>query len=173
VVSAVGFSLLVSDMSEPIEYRELANRLGLEDGDQAPLGEVRQAVLGIRDQKGMLTTGQNATRSAGSFFMNPVIRPELAAELPPQAPKFELESGRVKTSAAWLIENAGFPKGYGRSAATLSPHHVLSIVNNGGAKASDVVELSAEIIAGVRKAFGITLVPEVVPVGVAFPKAAD
>ncbi|WEV72170.1 FAD-binding protein [Bifidobacterium sp. ESL0790] len=110
--------------------------------------------------------------SCGSFFMNPIFTPEQAATLPEGAPRFEAtqpngEPG-VKTSAAWLIDHAGFHKGFKvrpDASAGLSSRHTLALTNRGGAKASDIVELARAIQSGVERAYGIRLVPEPVVVG--------
>ena len=115
----------------------------------------------------VLTDDDHDTWSAGSFFTNPVLSAEDAAGLPPAAPRFPRPGGRVKTSAAWLIEAAGFAKGYGTGAARLSGKHPLAVTNRGQARADDVLALAREVRAGVRERFGITLVPEPVLVGCA------
>jgi UDP-N-acetylenolpyruvoylglucosamine reductase, C-terminal domain len=127
---------------------------------------VREKVLAIRRGKGMvLDESDHDTWSAGSFFTNPVLTPEQAAALPAEAPRFPAGEG-IKTSAAWLIQHAGFPAGYGSGPATLSTRHVLALTNRGQATTGDVVSLAREIRDGVRERFGITLVPEVNLVGV-------
>jgi UDP-N-acetylmuramate dehydrogenase len=127
---------------------------------------VREAVLALRRGKGMvLDPADHDTWSAGSFFTNPILTPEQADALPPEAPRFG-SGDRVKTSAAWLIEHAGFGKGYGTPPATLSTKHTLALTNRGGATAEDLVALAREIRDGVERAFGVRLVPEPVLVGV-------
>jgi UDP-N-acetylmuramate dehydrogenase len=106
------------------------------------------------------------TWSAGSFFTNPVLDATQAAALPSGAPRWPLADGRVKTSAAWLIEHAGFFRGYGLPGpAALSTKHTLALSNRGGARASDLVELARDVREGVRAVFGIVLEPEPVLVG--------
>ena len=139
VVLRVDFQLPLGDLGQPIRYPELARALGVES--------------------------DHDTWSAGSFFTNPVLTPEQAAALPAEAPRFPAGEG-IKTSAAWLIQHAGFPAGYGSGPATLSTRHVLALTNRGQATTGDVVSLAREIRDGVRERFGITLVPEVNLVGV-------
>ena len=166
VVLEVTYALPVSAESIPIRYAELARALGVEIGATAPLHDVRDAVLRLRRGKGMvLDDADHDTWSAGSFFTNPILTAAAAAELPEAAPRFAAAEG-VKTSAAWLIEQAGFPKGYGTGAARLSTKHTLALTNRGGATAADVVALAREIRDAVRDRFGIELVPEPVFVGV-------
>ncbi len=166
LVLDVTFQLRRGTLSTPIGYAELARTLGVEVGGRAPLAEVRQAVLGLRKGKGMvLDAADHDTWSAGSFFTNPVV-PE-SFWLPEQAPRFAAGPGSVKTSAAWLIEHAGFGKGFGLPGpAALSTKHALALTNRGAARAADLVALARTIRAGVRDRFGITLVNEPVLVGV-------
>lgn len=140
--------------------------------------EVREAVLKIRAAKGMvLSPGDPDSRSAGSFFKNPVVNEQEARAVESKArasgrlaktdslPHYPAGERTVKLPAAWLIEHAGFTRGYGHGRAGLSGKHTLAIINRGGASASDIVDLMGEIQAGVRTAFGIDLVPEPVFVG--------
>ena len=106
--------------------------------------------------------------SAGFFFMNPVISKDDAALLPEGAPRWQQADGAIKTSAAWLIEQAGFSKGYSRGNTGISSKHVLALVNNGGASAMSIVELAMEIRDAVRNKFGIVLQPEVQLSGIKF-----
>lgn len=166
VVLSVDFQFTQGTLSAPVRYAELARTLGVEIGQRAPASDVREAVLTLRAGKGMvLDAVDNDTWSAGSFFTNPILSPAQAAELPEQAPRYAQADGTVKTSAAWLIDNAGFAKGYGTGPATLSTKHTLALTNRGQAKASDVVALAREIRAGVHRRFGIDLVAEPVLVG--------
>lgn len=176
VVLSVQLRLTPSELSRPVRYLELARKLGIEPGERAPLAEVREAVLELRRSKGMvLDSGDPDTRSAGSFFLNPIVGAGMAEKLPAEAPRWPLEGGRVKLSAAWLIEQAGFSRGYsgGRKEVALSSKHTLAITNRGGAKASQIVELAAEIRAGVEQAFGVILVPEPRLVGLELPEPAS
>jgi UDP-N-acetylmuramate dehydrogenase len=154
-------------VSAPIRYAELARTLGVEVGARAPLGEAREAVLALRRGKGMvLDAGDHDTWSAGSFFTNPFIR---AGELPDGAPAFAQPDGTVKTSAAWLIERAGFHRGYGDPAGiAISSKHTLALTNRGAGTTAGLVALAREIAGGVRRRFGVALVPEPVFLGVAW-----
>jgi len=167
VVLDVTFQLRVADLSEPVRYGELARALGIEVGERAPLPEVRATVLALRGRKGMvLDPADPDTRSAGSFFTNPVLTEADAAELPEGAPRFPAGDGLVKTSAAWLIEQAGFVKGYGLPGpAALSTKHTLALTNRGGANAGDLLALARTVRDGVAQRFGIVLEPEPVLVG--------
>jgi UDP-N-acetylmuramate dehydrogenase len=163
VVLSVTFQLRQGSLATPVAYAELARALGIEIGRRAPLTEVREAVLGLRRGKGMvLDPADHDTWSAGSFFTNPVV---VAADLPEGAPAWPQPEGTVKTSAAWLIEHAGFPKGYGRGNVGLSGKHTLALTNRGGATTEELLALAREIRDGVRDRFGITLVNEPVLVG--------
>jgi len=167
VVLSVAFALEHSRLGAPVRYAELARRLGVEVGERAPAVEVRDAVLGLRREKGMvLDAADHDTWSAGSFFTNPVLRSTEADRLlPADAPRWPEADGRVKTSAAWLIERSGFGKGYGHGAARVSDKHTLALTNRGGASTEDVLSLARELRDGVRARFGITLIPEPVLVG--------
>src|SRR4029453_4011200 len=140
---------------------ELSGMLGVAVGQRAPAAEGRQAVLALRSAKGMvLGEDDHDTWSVGAFFTNPMVSQATAFALPPDAPRFSQPGGMVKTSAAWLIEQAGFGKGYGRGAARLSAKHALAVTNRGAASAAELLSLAREIRAGVRAKFGIELVPE-------------
>ncbi|MGJ3507680.1 UDP-N-acetylmuramate dehydrogenase [Enemella sp. A6] len=169
VVLTVGFQLRIGDLGGPIRYAELARTLGVNPGDRVPIGPVREAVLGLRRGKGMvLDAADHDTWSAGSFFTNPIISAEQAADLPEGAPRFAQPDGRVKTSAAWLIDHAGFHKGFrvtDDAAAGLSTKHVLALTNRGNARARDLLDLARTVRAGVAERYGITLVPEPVLIG--------
>jgi UDP-N-acetylmuramate dehydrogenase len=170
VVLEVTFQFRQGRLGAPVTYAELARALGIEPGARAPMSEVRRAVLELRRGKGMvLDPADHDTWSAGSFFTNPVVP---AAEVPEGAPVWPQPTSdagspadRVKTSAAWLIEQAGFGKGYGDGAARLSTKHTLAITNRGGATTEQVLGLAREIRDGVRRRFGIELVNEPVLVG--------
>jgi UDP-N-acetylmuramate dehydrogenase len=169
VILEVMFQLRMGD-SEPIAYAELARTLGVEVGQRAPLPAVRDAVLALRRGKGMvLDADDRDTWSAGSFFTNPFVTPEQAAALPEGAPRFEQPDGRVKTSAAWLIEHAGFTKGYVSEAAgprvSLSTKHTLALTNRGGATTAELLTLAREVRDGVEATYGVRLVNEPVTVG--------
>ncbi len=163
VVLAVTYRLGGDGSSSTVRYAELAGRLGVEVGDQVPLADVRAAVLDLRRAKGMvLDKDDHDTWSAGSFFTNPILP---AADVPADAPRWPEADGRVKTSAAWLIERSGFAKGYGAGRVQVSTKHTLALTNRGGASTADLVALAREIRAGVRDRFGIELANEPVLVG--------
>ncbi len=178
VVLDVLFQFERTDLSRPVAYADLAGGLDVELGTRVPLAAAREAVLEQRRRRGMvLDPADHDTWSCGSFFTNPIMSESayeafaqraaerLGAGSPPP-PRFPESDGRVKTSAAWLIEKAGFSKGYGLPApAALSTKHTLAITNRGGARAADVAALAREIRDGVRDAFGVTLVNEPVFVG--------
>jgi len=163
VVLDVTFQLTTGSLGTSVQYAELARTLGVELGQRAPLAEVRDAVLGLRRGKGMvLDPADHDTWSAGSFFTNPVVE---AGGVPPDAPAWPQPDGRVKTSAAWLIEAAGFSKGYGDGAVGLSTKHPLALTNRGGATTEELLALAREIRDRVEAEHGIRLVNEPVLVG--------
>lgn len=169
VVVDVTFRLETAAASAPIRYSELARKLGVEVGDRVPLLEAREAVLDLRRGKGMvLDAGDHDTWSAGSFFTNPIVNQEQLELLPSDAPRFPQADHRFKTSAAWLITQAGFERGYRVSAdrrASLSTKHSLALTNRGGASAHDLLELARAVQDGVQAQFGILLENEPVLVG--------
>jgi len=177
VVLAVTFRLERSALSAPVRYGELARTLGIREGGRAPLAEVRSAVLALRRGKGMvLDPADPDTRSAGSFFTNPVLdlagfaalERAVAAACGPgvQVPRFPAGPGQIKVPAAWLIERAGFTKGYpGGTGPRISAKHTLALVNPGGATTAGLLALAREVADGVRKAFGVDLAAEPVLVG--------
>ncbi|MGH3168666.1 MAG: UDP-N-acetylmuramate dehydrogenase, partial [Trebonia sp.] len=161
VVTEVTFRLHAEPLSRPVKYAELAGELGVGMGERASVSEVRAAVLKIRARKGMvLDSGDPDTRSAGSFFTNPVLDSdqfarveEAAARLAGSAggtaaggasvPRFDAGDGLVKVPAAWLIEHAGFAKGYGAPGpARGSAKHTLALVNAGDATTADLLALA-------------------------------
>jgi len=177
VVLDVTFTLASDPMSVPVRYAELAGLLGIATGGQAPLGDVAQAVLGLRRGKGMvLDPADPDTRSAGSFFTNPALDAAAFARLQRLAgrrspgtavPCFPAAGGLVKVPAAWLIEQAGFGKGYpGAGPARISSKHTLALTNRGGATTAELIALARQIAGGVRSVFGIELVNEPALVGV-------
>jgi UDP-N-acetylmuramate dehydrogenase len=164
-VLAVAFRLPESSLSGPLRYAELARRLDVPVGGRAPLAEVRAAVLALRRGKGMVIDPDDPDSvSAGSFFTNPILTHAEWAALP-GAPAFPEPDGRIKTSAAWLIERAGFGRGYGNGRAGISSKHTLALVNRGDATTTELLALAREIAAGVEATFGVALVPEPVLVG--------
>ena len=177
VVIDVMFQLIPGTLSQPVRYADLATQLGVAVGDRVPLAEAREAVLAQRRRRGMvLDAGDHDTWSCGSFFTNPLLSPaqlealeervheHLGADVSP--PRYPDAGGQVKTSAAWLIERAGFTKGFGMPGpAALSTKHTLAVTNRGGATASEIADLGRTVRDGVHDVFGVTLVNEPVFVG--------
>jgi UDP-N-acetylmuramate dehydrogenase len=176
VVLSVTFGLHDGKLSRPVRYAELARELAVEIGDQVPCADARAAVLTIRGRKGMVINPDDPdSRSAGSFFTNPVLDPGQLAHVESVAqargigpvPRFEAGGGRVKVPAAWLIERSGFAKGYGAPGPVhVSTKHTLALVSGGDATTADLLSLAREIVHGVRRAFAVTLEPEPIMVGV-------
>jgi UDP-N-acetylmuramate dehydrogenase len=167
VVLEVQFQIRRGEFSDPITYVELSKKLGIEPGEKAPVAATRAAVLELRASKGMLLKNDDHDSwSAGSFFTNPIISQQAADQLPNAAPKWPLNDGRVKVSAAWLIENSGIHKGDEVGGARISTKHVLALSNSGNATASDIAELAKRARNQVKEVFGITLEAEVNLVGV-------
>jgi UDP-N-acetylmuramate dehydrogenase len=178
VVLGATFRMARSSDSCPVRYLELANRLGIAVGERAPLDAVRAAVLELRRGKAMVVDPTDPdSRSAGSFFTNPVLdRPAfeaLVARAGESVPHFVaadeggVEAGveAVKVPAAWLIERAGFGRGYGAGAIGISTKHSLALVNRDGGTARELLALARTIRDGVRERFGVELQPEPVIVG--------
>jgi len=162
-----------------VRYAELARSLEERALGAPSLAQVRETVIGLRRRKSMVLDPDDPNaRSVGSFFTNPIVPAAVADDLEAalrrdgvlgegeRPPRFPAGDGRVKLSAAWLIERSGLAKGYQRGKVGLSSRHTLAIVNRGGAAASDVVALAREVRARVQDRFGVTLVPEPVFVGV-------
>jgi len=167
VVIEVQFQIRRGEFSDPITYVELSKKLGIEPGEKASVIATRAAVLELRASKGMLLKNDDHDSwSAGSFFTNPIISQQAADQLPNAAPKWPLIDGRVKVSAAWLIENAGIHKGDELGGARISTKHVLALSNSGNATAADIAELAKRARNQVKEVFGITLEAEVNLVGV-------
>jgi UDP-N-acetylmuramate dehydrogenase len=167
VIVEVQFRLARSPLSVPLRYPELTRALGVAEGGCAPLADVRSRVIELRRGKGMVVdAGDPESRSAGSFFTNPIVDAAqfaaFAARLPPDItpPSWPAPNGTTKLSAAWLIERAGFAKGYTVGRAGISRKHALALVNRGDATASEVLALAREIQRGVHEKLGIELVPE-------------
>jgi UDP-N-acetylmuramate dehydrogenase len=161
VVLEVDFRLALSGESAPIRYAELARRLGVEPGDRVPLARARESVLGLRAGKGMvLDPDDHDTWSVGSFFTNPVIPAEVWAELALDAPHWPGGNGTVKIAAAWLIEHAGFPKGFAGDGVAISGKHTLALTNRGTGSTTALLDLARTIRDGVQDRFGIELHPE-------------
>ncbi len=163
VVLGVEISLTPSKESAPVRYAELAAALDVRPDSTAPVADVRRAVLALRAKKGMLIDAADPDSvSAGSFFTNPVLP---VSALPDGAPSWPMGDGTVKIPAAWLIEHAGFHRGFGEGRVGLSSKHTLAIVNRGGATSSEIVVLARAIRDGVHAKFGVWLEPEPVLVG--------
>jgi UDP-N-acetylmuramate dehydrogenase len=185
VVLAVGFELERSSRSGPIRYGELAHALGVELGETAPLEAVREAVLHLRRTKGMVIDPADPDSvSAGSFFTNPILDPgdfellerrvaeKLGTDVAP--PRFEEPDGRLKTSAAWLVERAGIGRGHGAPGPIMvSTKHSLALTNRGGGTTLELVSLAREIADRVHDEFGVELVPEPVFVGHGWPAGSE
>lgn len=163
VILSVSYRLRRGEASSPIRYPELADRLSVSVGDRAPAEQVRRAVLELRRSKGMvLDIDDHDTWSCGSFFTNPIVSSEDAASLPSEAPRWTQPDGSVKVSAAWLIEAAGFRKGFSLpgSSAAISSRHTLAITNRGSATSGQILELAEEIQRQVEAQFAVHLEPE-------------
>jgi UDP-N-acetylmuramate dehydrogenase len=179
VVLSVTFRLAVQPLSAPVRYAELAGALGVEIGGQVASTTARSAVIDLRRSKGMVIDATDPdTRSVGSFFVNPVLDGAALAAVEAAArvrggpgtrvPRFDAGDGLVKVPAAWLIERAGFGKGYSLGdGARISAKHTLALVNSGSATTASLLALARQIRDGVRDAFGVTLAAEPVLVGVA------
>ena len=167
VVLDVQFNLRQGEMTTAIAYAELAKKLGIEVGEKASIAATRTAVLELRGAKGMLLNPSDRDSwSAGSFFTNPIVSKEIAAQLPEGAPQWPTSDGMIKTSAAWLIENSGVHKGDSHGGARVSTKHVLALTNAGNATATDIAELAKSAQKSVFEKFGITLEAEVNLVGI-------
>jgi UDP-N-acetylmuramate dehydrogenase len=170
IVLSVTYRLQQVAESRPVRYAELAGALGVAVGGTAPLDQVRDAVLSLRRRKGMVLDPDDVdTRSAGSFFTNPLLTPAQLEALHGrgfQPPSYPESDGRVKVPAAWLIEQAGFVKGDFEGPVGISSKHALALVNRGGARTADLVAVARDIRDRVRDRFGVDLVPEPVLVGV-------
>ncbi len=168
VVTEVTFQLERSRLSRPVRYGELARHLGARVGSRAPLAEVAGAVLELRRAKGMvLDPAGPVVGTAGSFFTNPVLEEghwERLQEVAPGVPGFPTGKG-VKVPAAWLVERAGFARGYRMGGAAISSRHALALTVLEGGTAADLLALARAVRDGVRARFGITLEPEPVLVG--------
>jgi UDP-N-acetylmuramate dehydrogenase len=158
VVLTVTFALQPGSASRPVTYGELATRLGIDAGGTAPLADVRAAVLELRRGKGMVLDPEDPdSRSAGSFFTNPVVPADRAVEGCPSWPAGE---GLVKLSAAWLVQSAGFGKGTRNGRVGTSSRHSLALTTEPGATASELLGYAGRIVAAVRERFGVELVME-------------
>jgi UDP-N-acetylmuramate dehydrogenase len=166
VVLETTFQLRQGTLSSPVRYADLARTLGIEAGERAPIDDVREAVLELRRGKGMvLDPADHDTWSAGSFFTNPLLTEAQAAALPEGAPRWAQPDGRVKASAAWLIERAGFTRGHGSDRVSVSTKHTLALTNRGGGTTDELLDLAREVRDGVERRFGVRLDHEPVIVG--------
>jgi UDP-N-acetylmuramate dehydrogenase len=178
IVTSVRFSFEVAADSAPLRYAELVRALGAREGDRAPSPLVRETIVALRRAKGMVLSADDPESvSAGSFFVNPLVdaaalvRVEgLAGQRPP---RFEAGDGRFKLAAAWLVERAGFPKGWGDGRAGVSRKHALALVNRGGATARELLACARTIRDGVLDRFGVVLEPEPVFVGCSWDPPGD
>jgi UDP-N-acetylmuramate dehydrogenase len=158
IIENVTFRLKRDKNSKITNYPQVAESLGINPGESVSIKELRNTILAIRKSKGMiLDSKDHDTFSVGSFFINPIMEKD---KVPTNAPMYENKSGKVKTSAAWLIEQAGFEKGFRLGGAMISSKHTLAIANSGNATAEDVIELSNLITSGVLQKFGIALTIE-------------
>jgi len=168
VVTRVTFRLQRSSLAQPLRYRELADKMNARLGDRPPLEETARAVVELRRQKGMVIDPSDPdTKSAGSFFTNPVLSAAQMSELArlaPGVPSFPAAGG-TKVPAAWLVEHAGFPRGYKLGRAAISSKHTLALIALPGATAREVVALAKQVRDGVEELFGVRLAPEPVLVG--------
>ncbi|MCF8569037.1 UDP-N-acetylmuramate dehydrogenase [Gordonia sp. HY002] len=182
VVLAVSLRLNDGGTSQPIAYRELARRVGVDEGATAPAVDIRATVLELRRSKGMvLDADDHDTWSAGSFFTNPIVGDDaidgvldrIRAVVGDDAaiPQFPADGGS-KLSAGWLIERAGFTRGYPSedAAARLSTKHTLALTNRGAASTADLVALAGTVRRGVLERFGVELHPEPVFVNCSLPR---
>ncbi|WP_431709895.1 UDP-N-acetylmuramate dehydrogenase [Glutamicibacter uratoxydans] len=177
VVLKVSFLLTYDQLSAPVRYAELARRLGVQVGERVAASAVRAMVLELRRGKGMVYDAADLdSHSTGSFFTNPIVERQVLETLPENAPNYPVDDPqKVKLSAAWLIDQAGFAKGYGLARtnghllaggrAALSTKHTLAITNRGGASAADILKIARAVRAGVHEKFGITLVNEPLLIG--------
>ncbi len=176
LVLAVEFILTPSDQSTPIAYAQLADSLGVEAGERVPLAVARETVLDLRRSKSMVVDPDDPDSvSAGSFFTNPLLDLAAMADLTARAeelfgpdalpPSYPAPEGLAKTSAAWLIERAGFTRGFGEGPIGLSRNHTLAIVNRGGGTTEELVRFAHGIADQVEAVFGVALSPEPVFVG--------
>lgn len=165
IVTRVRFRLKAGGAPQ-LKYADLRKRF---EGQPTPsLAEVAAAVREIRRSKGMLLVeGDPDVRSAGSFFKNPVIDEALlpgvaaaAGFTPSEVPHWPAGAGRVKLPAAWLLEKAGFVKGFGGGPVGISTKHTLALVNRGGATFADVERFQADVVGKVQEKFGVRLVRE-------------
>jgi UDP-N-acetylmuramate dehydrogenase len=176
IVTRVRFAFERGDETV-VRYAELSRALSVADGASAPSRRVREAVVVLRRAKGMiLDAADPESVSAGSFFVNPVLDAAglaaIEAGTEERVPRFDAGGGRFKVPAAWLVERAGFPKGWGTERAGVSRKHALALVNRGGATAQDLLAVARSIRDGVSRRFGVVLEPEPVFVGCSWEGSA-
>jgi UDP-N-acetylmuramate dehydrogenase len=169
IVTEVTFALTRATEGT-VRYAELSRALGVAEGGTAPLARVRETVLALRRSKGMvLDPSDPDSVSAGSFFVNPIVEARtlepIEAAAGARVPRFDAGEGRVKVPAAWLVERAGFAKGFRMGRAAISGKHALALVNAGGASSRELLALARTIRDGVRARFGVDLEPEPVLIG--------
>jgi UDP-N-acetylmuramate dehydrogenase len=158
VVLDVTFALRPGKLSRPVGYAELARRLGVEVGESAPLADVRAAVMELRRGKGMVLDPDDPdSRSAGSFFTNPIVPADRAVD---GCPSWPAGDGHVKLSAAWLVQSAGFGRGTREGRVGTSSRHSLALTTEPGATTAELLAFADRVVTAVREQFGVTLVPE-------------
>lgn len=164
VIGFVDFRLKkLGGLSVPMASGQITNYVKAEYGSQLPLKTVRETVLTLRSQKGMVVREDDPNSiSCGSFFTNPVVSHAKSLEFPKDMQMWSMEDGQVKLSAAWLIENAGIEKGFSLpySNAAISAKHSLAIINKGGATSTEILELARYVQERVAARWGINLIPE-------------
>lgn len=178
VVVSVRFALVAGEGSANVRYAELARELGCSEGERASSAAIRETVLRLRRAKGMvLDAADPESVSAGSFFVNPIVDGAALAQIEARVrqagidapmPRFASDGRRTKLSAGWLVERAGFARGYGDGAVGVSRKHALALVNRGGATTRELLALAHTIVRGVRERFGVELTPEPVMIGCAW-----
>jgi len=155
VVLSVTFALHPGELSAPVGYAELARTLGVELGERARLADVRTAVIGLRRGKGMvLDPADPDSRSAGSFFTNPVVPAGRAVD---GCPSWPAGDGLVKLSAAWLVQHAGFGRGTRAGHVGTSSRHSLALTTEDGATAAELLAFADRVVAEVERQFGVRL----------------
>jgi UDP-N-acetylmuramate dehydrogenase len=170
IVTSVRFELETGRDAVPARYAELSRALSAGEGTRVPLSTLRETVLGLRRAKGMVLDADDPESvSAGSFFVNPIVDGAALAHVEARAgqrpPVFDAGPGRHKIAAAWLVERAGFPRGWSAGRVGISRKHALALVNRGGATADELLATARTIQGQVRARFDVELEPEPVLVG--------
>jgi UDP-N-acetylmuramate dehydrogenase len=170
IVTSVRFVFETGGESAPVRYAELAKALSIREGARAPSRIVRETVIALRRGKGMVVDPADPESvSAGSFFVNPVVDALTLADVETRAgerpPRFDAGEGSFKLAAAWLVERAGFRKGWNLGRVGVSRKHALALVNRGGASARELLAAARAIQSGVHDRFGVELEPEPVLLG--------